>query len=114
MHECSNLGGCVDKEIYYVHAKFPNDFYVPNAFSPNNDGVNDVFGISGIGIEKLQLIIFDSWGEEVFVIQNPNQTWDGKMNSGEVLPDGLYVYKLVAHDTEGNPFYKNGTLVLIR
>ncbi len=114
MHECSNVGGCVDKEIYYINAKFPNDFYVPNAFSPNNDGVNDVFGILGIGIEKLQILIFDSWGEEVFVIQNPNQTWDGKMNSGEILPDGLYVYKLVAHDTEGNPFYKNGTLLLIR
>jgi gliding motility-associated-like protein len=114
MHECSNAGGCVDKEIYSVNAKFPNDFYVPNAFSPNSDGVNDVFGISGIGIEKLEILIFDSWGEEVFVIQNPNQTWDGKMNSGEILPDGLYVYKLVARDTEGNPFYKNGTLLLIR
>ena len=114
MHECSNAGGCVDKEIYYVNAKFPNDFYVPNAFSPNSDGLNDFFGISGIGIEKLELLIFDSWGEEVFVIQNPNQTWDGKMHSGEVLPDGLYVYKLVAHDTEGNPFYRNGTLMLIR
>ncbi len=114
MHECSNVVGCVDKEIYYISAKFPNDFYVPNAFTPNNDGENDVFGILGIGIEKLQILIFDSWGEEVFVIQNPNQTWDGKMNSGEILPDGLYVYKLVAHDTEGNPFYKNGTLLLIR
>ena len=114
MHECSNIGGCVDKEIYYINAKFPNDFYVPNAFTPNNDGENDVFGILGIGIEKLQILIFDSWGEVVFVIQNPNQTWDGKMNSGEILPDGLYVYKLVAYDTEGNPFYKNGTLLLIR
>jgi gliding motility-associated-like protein len=114
MHECSNVGGCIDKEIYYVNAKFPNDFYVPSAFSPNGDGVNDVFGISGIGIEKLQLIIFDSWGEEVFVIQNPNQTWDGKMHSGAVLPDGLYAFKLVAHDIEGNPFFRNGTLMLIR
>ncbi len=114
MHECSNVGGCIDKEIYYVNAKFPNDFYLPSAFSPNNDGLNDVFGISGIGIAKLQVLIFDSWGEEVFVIQNPNQTWDGKMNSGTILPDGLYVYKLIAHDTEGNPFYKNGTFLLIR
>ncbi len=114
MHECSNVGGCVDKEIYYVNAKFPNDFYLPSAFSPNNDGLNDVFGISGIGIAKLQVLIFDSWGEELFVIQNPNQTWDGKMKSGTILPDGLYVYKLIAHDTEGNPFYKNGTFLLIR
>ena len=114
MHECSNVGGCIDKEIYYVNAKFPNDLYLPSAFSPNSDGINDVFGISGIGIEKLQIIIFDSWGEEVFVIQNPNQTWDGRMISGEILPDGLYVYKLEAEDIEGNPFYKNGTLMLIR
>ena len=114
MHQCSNAAGCLDKEIQFITAKFPNDFYIPTGFSPNNDGLNDVFGISGEGISKLQVVIYDSWGEEVFVIQNPDQTWDGKSISGEMLPDGLYVYKLEAHDIEGNPYYKNGTLIIIR
>ncbi len=114
MHQCTNAAGCLDKEIQFITAKFPNDFYIPTGFSPNNDGLNDYFGISGVGISKLQIIIYNSWGEEVFVIQNPDQTWDGKMISGEMLPDGLYVYKLEAHDIEGNPYYKNGTLIIIR
>ena len=114
MHQCTNAAGCLDKEIQFITAKFPNDFYIPTGFSPNNDGLNDVFGISGEGISKLQVVIYDSWGEEVFVIKDPDQTWDGKSISGEMLPDGLYVYKLEAHDIEGNPYYKNGTLIIIR
>jgi gliding motility-associated-like protein len=114
MQQCSNASGCIDKVVQYVNANFPNDFYIPNAFTPNGDGINDVFGVKGVGIEKLLIRFFNSWGEEVFIIENPDQTWDGKMSSGEILPDGLYVYKLEAVNKEGKPSVKNGSLMLIK
>lgn len=114
MQQCSNTFGCIDKVVQYVNANFPNDFYIPNAFTPNGDGINDVFGAKGVGIEKLLLRFFNSWGEEVFIIENPDQTWDGKMSSGEILPDGVYVFKLEAVNKEGKPFVKNGRLLLIK
>jgi gliding motility-associated-like protein len=72
---------------------------VPNAFSPNDDGINDVFFIQGLPLE-FHLIIYNRWGYPVFETQNPNELWNGKINNtGENAIPGVYFYVLKRFDT---------------
>lgn len=72
-----------------------NDVFVPNAFTPNGDDLNDVFGISNrffLG-EFIALEIYDRWGSQVFRSTEPFEKWDGTFNGEDSIPD-LYLYKL--------------------
>jgi gliding motility-associated-like protein len=72
----------------------PNQIDVPNGFSPNGDGVNDILEIFAIQVfPDNELIIFNRWGSTVFTAKGYNNEWDGTFN-GEPLPDGTYFYKL--------------------
>jgi gliding motility-associated-like protein len=93
-----------------------SSIYAPNAFSPNGDGINDVFEIKGTGISNYELIIFDRWGGVVFQSTDPTQAWTGGIN-GYFVPDGFYTYTLKAFDANevpliGNGFYFGSVLVI--
>ena len=82
---------------------------IPNVFTPNNDGVNDVFKIEGLS-DDFSLIIFNRWGERVFHTNNANmEFWNGKLN-GKNCSDGVYFYIL----NNDNNFEKTGFIHLIR
>ena len=85
--------------------------YIPNAFSPNGDGINDSFGIRGEGAFAYTMQIFNRWGEKIFESTNPNEQWDGTYNS-EPVQQGEYVYQLTAFGRE----YKGqtGVITLVR
>ena len=84
---------CVDEICHTVVVDPDFTFYIPNAFSPNEDGVNDTFGGSGIGIKSYSLFIFDRWGNRIFVSEDLNKQWDGKANSGSMIAQqDVYVY----------------------
>jgi len=90
---------------------------IPNVFSPNNDGNNDLFIISGIGIIK-HLTIFDRWGTKVFersnfIANDRGSCWDGNRN-GMPVPAGTYVYFVEMQCETGEPFAMRGTVVLVR
>lgn len=88
-------------------------FPVPNAFTPNGDGVNDCFGIKYWGyVGKFEMSVFNRWGERVFFSENPDQCWDGTFK-GQPQPAGTYVYRIVASALCGNAV-KSGTVILIR
>ena len=77
----------------------PAHIYFPNAFSPDGDGINDLFGPVGHYIEEFKMSVFDRWGEQVFSTEDPTEAWDGKVNgSGDVMT-GVYVYtyRVVGH-----------------
>ncbi len=100
------------------HAKV----YVPNAFTPNNDGLNDEFkvegkalsNLDGEGFAKFELAIFNRWGERVFKTDDPTQGWDGTDASGKTLSQGTFIFKLNALSKQGESFAKKGKLTLIR
>jgi gliding motility-associated-like protein len=71
----------------------PPQCFVPNSFTPDGDGVNDLFMPSGYNIATMEMKIFDRWGEEVFAGKDAEVGWDGKRNGTEVQ-DGVYVWKL--------------------
>jgi gliding motility-associated-like protein len=66
---------------------------IPNVFTPNGDGVNDVFKIDISGFKKYSLVIWNRWGNNVFESDNPDKMWNGKTNNdGGENPAGTYYY----------------------
>ena len=90
-----------------VTETFPTDFFIPGGFSPNGDGINDVFVIRGIqSYPGNRFTVFNRWGSKVFDQSDYQNNWDGKssfgvMAGGEILPVGTYFYILdLNNDTE--------------
>lgn len=92
------------------------DFYMPNAFTPNGDGINDVFMPTALDIVDLEFEIFNAWGERVFMTSNPQQGWDGTYK-GKLSPQGIYLYK-ISFKGYSNKLLRNynfkGTVSLLR
>ncbi len=89
-------------------------FYIPNAFSPNNDQINDVFGGSGGGIVKYQLLVFDRWGNLIFTADDISKTWDGKANGGaEVVQQDVFIWKAAITDIFKKEHSYIGTVTLV-
>lgn len=91
-----------------------NDFYVPSAFTPNNDGLNDdIRPIYGGQFLLEQFSIFDRWGNRIFATKKRGQGWNGKLN-GIDAATGVYVWILQAKDNQGKSYTRKGTITLIR
>lgn len=93
------------------------DFYAPNSFTPNNDDKNDVFYplISGFLKDSYLLMIFDRWGEKVFETSNFQLGWNGKKyNRLELMPLGVYVWKVEFSDSSGQGHTHTGKITLLR
>ena len=71
----------------------PMTFFIPNAFTPNGDGLNDTFEPKMSNIETYKIMIFNRWGELIFEGNDPRFIWDGTYK-GVVVPDGTYTYKI--------------------
>ena len=87
--------------------------FVPTAFSPNGDGLNDVFEVKGRFQNNFSLVILNRWGQIVFESKDPKHGWDGKMN-GKEAPIGVYAYRLSAIDETGKKYEKTGTVTLVK
>jgi gliding motility-associated-like protein len=89
------------------------EMYVPNAFTPNNDGANDVLYVRGICLESLTFMVFNRWGEKVFETTDQRVGWDGSYK-GEDLNTGVFVYRLEGKTYDGVGFSLKGNVTLIR
>lgn len=87
--EVSNLCGLDSDTILIEYIECKNLLFVPNAFTPNGDGINDLFCLKGTGIEAMDLRIFDRWGQLVAQLNEPLSCWDGRKGSQQ-LPPGIY------------------------
>lgn len=87
--------------------------FVPNVFSPNGDGSNDVLRVRGKGIEDMQFIIFNRWGEKVFETMDVSTGWDGTYN-GEPMNLSVFVYVLKGKYKDGKLFDVKGNVTLMR
>ena len=73
---------------------------VPTAFSPNGDGVNDVFRPVGMKFQNLvEFRVYNRWGQRVYSFANPNDKWNGKLNNGNEASEGTYYYIINAVGT---------------
>ncbi len=107
-----NEAGCRAYDTVVIIVVAPID--VPNAFTPNGDGINDYFGIvGGAGITEFKMQIFNRWGEVVFETDDPTQKWDGTYK-GKPQPPGTYALYIRAVFENGKVFEKKGSILLIR
>ncbi len=116
----TSVDGCAESDSLTVSVNTNQKIYIPNIFSPNGDGINDLLPIiiSGSVEEIRAFSIFDRWGNLVFLANHvlPTDTpvaWDGKWN-GEMLNPGVYTYKLVVVNSNGEPEVKYGDITLVR
>ncbi|MBP7407153.1 MAG: gliding motility-associated C-terminal domain-containing protein, partial [Flavobacteriales bacterium] len=109
--EVTNAYGCFDSARFEVCVEDPYSLWVPNAFTPNGDGYNDTFfpGTTVRSPHDFQFMIFDRWGQQLFVSSSPDQGWDGANATS-----GVYVWKLWIRDTLGKQHESIGHVTLVR
>lgn len=103
--------GCTDTAQAKLDFEHPA-LHVPTAFSPNGDGVNDQFYVGNYGLSKFDFRVYTRWGLEIFHTQNPAFKWDGNYR-GVIVPEGVYVYKLVITDEANRRKVQTGTVTVI-
>ncbi len=104
--------GCVDSIAQKVQVLDEVLYFLPTAITPNFDGKNDEFRISGIGYEKASIQIFNRWGEKIFESDNFT-SWDATYK-GEIVQNEVYVYILTILDNKKLEHYEKGTIKVIR
>jgi len=93
----TSINGCVASVVQPVIIEPDFTLYVPNAFTPNGDGKNEVFTAQGDGILTFTMYIFDRWGNPIFTASNINIGWNGRRNNStgsETLQEDVYVWKI--------------------
>jgi gliding motility-associated-like protein len=108
-----------------IRVELPSVLEIPNVFTPNGDGVNDVFMLQTTNLTEIKCTIFDRWGVKMYDVtsEKGNIEWDGKNFSGKDVPAGTYFYILTAEgkdgktswlDEKGQEIKQNGTISLFR
>ncbi|NVN95175.1 MAG: gliding motility-associated C-terminal domain-containing protein [Bacteroidetes bacterium] len=109
----SNNNGCFDAKCLKIDVIGASTLYIPNTFTPNNDGKNDLFFVSSTNIKSFHILIFNRWGNLLFETNDVNVGWDGKFN-GDYVPDGIYTYSLLAIGDDGVYYRRLGTITVLR
>lgn len=110
----SNQYGCSSTAYQNVIIKPSTTFYVPNAFSPNGDGINDSFGGTGTFIREYSMLIFDRWGNFIFSSDNIEKRWDGKVDGkGGIAQQDTYVYVIEVMDIKKDKYWYRGIVSLV-
>jgi gliding motility-associated-like protein len=106
--------GCADTVIKNVRAYPPYAFYIPNAYTPNSDGLNEVYRGKGQGFIRYEMFIFDRWGLEIYRTADISRGWTGIDDQGRPFPLGVYVYKVSLETPVGDVYEYSGRVSLIR
>lgn len=110
-----NKNCCTDTATATVSVKFcsNNAYYLPTAFSPNDDGINDTLQVYGQHISSLHLAVYDRWGERVFESNDANSGWDGWFR-GKKMDVGVYAYALSIIFRNGEAKQETGSFLLVK
>ncbi|MBN4051405.1 PKD domain-containing protein, partial [bacterium AH-315-M05] len=129
VHEYLDTGSYIVEQIIVNQFLCPDTFYrtiiiqpgyifhVPNAFTPNKDGKNEVFIPQGIGIdeENFEMIIYDRWGNLIYETNDINKPWDGRANNGrKIAQQDVYVWVIFTKDILGKRHRYIGHVTLVR
>ena len=114
----ANTAGCKDtsaQQCINIYSTGPQNYYMPNAFTPNGDGINDFISVYGnkVQIIYLSIQIYDRWGEKIFESLDADFKWDGTYK-GTPEPAGIYVYVLNITFRSGPSIHNRGGITLIR
>ena len=109
-YEAGGTAEAISNEVCII---FPSEFYIPNAFSPNNDGHNDEFELIGLSLNSGEVSIYSRWGERIYHSFDLAEAWDGTFR-GRQVPEGVYVWVVTGLGIDGVSYTRTGTVTLIR
>lgn len=89
------------------------DFVFPNVFTPNNDGSNDKFELNSINLSDFSIVILNAKNETIYQSTTIDFSWDGRLQNGELVPAGRYIYYIVGQLPDGKPYTKINPLSII-
>jgi len=94
--------GYIDTVIKIIEVTDEMNVFIPNSFTPNGDGTNDIFNVKGLGfkLKGFSMELFDRWGHSMFFTKDVTKGWDGTLK-GQPAQDGVYVYKIKAVGSNG-------------
>lgn len=108
---------CQDSISMIIDVVPQTTYFLPNAFTPNSDGKNDLFIGKGVldGVRNFEMSIIDRWGQVVFSTTNPDEGWNGQMGTtGKQLPNGVYVCNVSFKKPRGEQEQLKGFVTLLR
>jgi len=105
--------GCADTTVKNVRVALPDNVFIPNTFTPDGDGQNDVFRARGNNILYSDIQVFDQWGQNVCSLSKTSTGWNGESPRG-TLPSGTYNYAIKVYLDNGVTSYHRGSINLIR
>ncbi|MBD3637732.1 MAG: gliding motility-associated C-terminal domain-containing protein [Crocinitomicaceae bacterium] len=112
--EGTDTNGCKNTDCVIIDVEIIcGDVFVPSAFSPNNDGENDVLCVYSDCMKSMVFTVYNRWGEKVFEVNSPNICWDGTWN-GKALNAAVFVYVLEGSLLNGEQVIQKGNISLIR
>lgn len=91
-----------------------DSIYIPNVFSPNNDGFNDIFYFPNTNVTDLKCKIFNRWGQFIYEFSQVNGSWDGRTNTGTICPEGTYYFIVDYRMANSDRQTKKGFVSLLR
>jgi gliding motility-associated-like protein len=107
--------GCVDSVTNCLVVNPLFTFYIPDAFTPNGDGINDVFMPKGSYVKDYEMYIYDRWGMQLFHSTDITNGWNGGVDNGSrTCQEDTYIYLIKVTDSQGNGHSYTGTLNLIK
>ncbi|MES2592243.1 MAG: gliding motility-associated C-terminal domain-containing protein [Bacteroidota bacterium] len=108
-----NAGNCADETTQDICVLEPVIIFIPDIFSPNGDGLNDVLFVRTTSVKEFSFILFDRWGERVFETTNSDKGWDGKYNNTDTQT-GVYVWYFSVTYMDGAVETRKGDITLVR
>ena len=109
----TDVNGCTATDTVVVYVNFERALGVPDAFTPNGDGFNDVLYVRGFGLEAIKFSVYNKYGEKVFESLTQDIGWDGKFRGKEENP-GVFTWVVEYEFIDGNSGSRKGTVTLIR
>lgn len=106
--------GCADTTSLQIKVEEDVVIIVPNVFTPNGDGSNDLFHVSIKGAKTAEGYIFNRWGQQLYSWDVINTSWDGKASNGEICPDATYYYLIKVIDKKDKEHLFPGYVLIIR
>ncbi|MDG2152522.1 MAG: choice-of-anchor L domain-containing protein [Crocinitomicaceae bacterium] len=107
-------GVCADSVSLIITTTIETWIFVPNVFTPNEDGSNETFMISTENMQSIELLIVNRWGNLMATIDDLNSGWDGKTPGGSDAKEGVYFYKYAATGLDGSEWMGHGFFSLVR
>ena len=109
----TNAEGCMDTVSHNIYIELGFALYIPNAFTPDNDGLNDFFSPKGSEFNSFEMEIYNRWGERIYHTIELDKPWDGNSING-IMEDGIYAYKISVKDYRNKAYHYAGNVILIR